>query len=109
MRMYWGKKILEWSATPRKAFATALLPERPLRPGRPGPQRLRGRGLVLRPARPALAGPRRSSARSAHMNAAGLQEEIRRRRLCPGLGSEPGRNPGPLGDRFAFTRAIGAL
>ena len=24
MRMYWGKKILEWSSTPEKAFATAL-------------------------------------------------------------------------------------
>ena len=24
MRMYWGKKILEWSATPRRAFRTAL-------------------------------------------------------------------------------------
>ncbi len=24
MRMYWGKKILEWSATPEDAFATAL-------------------------------------------------------------------------------------
>ena len=24
MRMYWGKKILEWSATPEAAFATAL-------------------------------------------------------------------------------------
>lgn len=24
MRMYWGKKILEWSATPETAFATAL-------------------------------------------------------------------------------------
>ena len=24
MRMYWGKKILEWSATPRAAFRTAL-------------------------------------------------------------------------------------
>jgi len=24
MRMYWGKKILEWSATPREAFHTAL-------------------------------------------------------------------------------------
>ena len=24
MRMYWGKKILEWSATPQEAFATAL-------------------------------------------------------------------------------------
>jgi deoxyribodipyrimidine photo-lyase len=24
MRMYWGKKILEWSATPREAFATTL-------------------------------------------------------------------------------------
>lgn len=24
MRMYWGKKILEWSATPEKAFSTAL-------------------------------------------------------------------------------------
>ncbi|HDQ08454.1 MAG TPA: deoxyribodipyrimidine photolyase [Methanoculleus sp.] len=25
MRMYWGKKILEWSPTPEEAFATALL------------------------------------------------------------------------------------
>jgi deoxyribodipyrimidine photo-lyase len=25
MRMYWGKKILEWSETPQQAFATALL------------------------------------------------------------------------------------
>jgi len=25
MRMYWGKKILEWSASPRAAFRTALL------------------------------------------------------------------------------------
>ena len=25
MRMYWGKKILEWSRTPREAFETALL------------------------------------------------------------------------------------
>ncbi|MFO7733003.1 MAG: deoxyribodipyrimidine photo-lyase [Candidatus Aminicenantes bacterium] len=25
MRMYWGKKILEWSASPRDAFRTALL------------------------------------------------------------------------------------
>jgi len=24
MRMYWGKKILEWSATPEEAWATAL-------------------------------------------------------------------------------------
>jgi len=24
MRMYWGKKILEWSATPQEAYATAL-------------------------------------------------------------------------------------
>ena len=24
MRMYWGKKILEWSATPEEAFAAAL-------------------------------------------------------------------------------------
>jgi deoxyribodipyrimidine photo-lyase len=24
MRMYWGKKILEWSASPREAFRTAL-------------------------------------------------------------------------------------
>jgi len=24
MRMYWGKKILEWSTDPRDAFATAL-------------------------------------------------------------------------------------
>ena len=24
MRMYWGKKILEWSETPEQAFATAL-------------------------------------------------------------------------------------
>ena len=24
MRMYWGKKILEWSLTPQRAFATAL-------------------------------------------------------------------------------------
>ncbi|MCE9589851.1 MAG: deoxyribodipyrimidine photo-lyase [Planctomycetes bacterium] len=24
MRMYWGKKIIEWSATPQEAFATAL-------------------------------------------------------------------------------------
>jgi deoxyribodipyrimidine photo-lyase len=24
MRMYWGKKILEWSPTPREAFDTAL-------------------------------------------------------------------------------------
>jgi deoxyribodipyrimidine photo-lyase len=25
MRMYWGKKILEWSPTPREAFETTLL------------------------------------------------------------------------------------
>lgn len=25
MRMYWGKKIIEWSATPEEAFATALV------------------------------------------------------------------------------------
>ena len=24
MRMYWGKKILEWSARPERAYATAL-------------------------------------------------------------------------------------
>jgi deoxyribodipyrimidine photo-lyase len=24
MRMYWGKKILEWSSTPQRAFRTAL-------------------------------------------------------------------------------------
>jgi deoxyribodipyrimidine photo-lyase len=24
MRMYWGKKILEWSATPQKAYRTTL-------------------------------------------------------------------------------------
>ena len=24
MRMYWGKKILEWSSTPREAFETTL-------------------------------------------------------------------------------------
>jgi deoxyribodipyrimidine photo-lyase len=24
MRMYWGKKILEWSATPEEGFATTL-------------------------------------------------------------------------------------
>jgi deoxyribodipyrimidine photo-lyase len=24
MRMYWGKKILEWSPTPEEAYATAL-------------------------------------------------------------------------------------
>ena len=24
MRMYWAKKILEWSETPRKAFETAI-------------------------------------------------------------------------------------
>jgi deoxyribodipyrimidine photo-lyase len=24
MRMYWGKKILEWSSSPEEAFATAL-------------------------------------------------------------------------------------
>jgi deoxyribodipyrimidine photo-lyase len=24
MRMYWGKKILEWSASPRQAYRTAL-------------------------------------------------------------------------------------
>ena len=52
MRMYWGKKILEWSPDPETAFADDAQAQQPLLHRRPRPQRLHQRRLVLRPARP---------------------------------------------------------
>ena len=56
LRMYWAKKILEWTPDAETAFDDRARPERPLRDGRPRPQRLHGRGLGdRRQARPPLA------------------------------------------------------
>ena len=56
MRMYWGKKILEYSRSPEEAYATTLAPQQQALPLRPRPQLLRQRRLALRPARPPVAG-----------------------------------------------------
>ena len=56
LRMYWAKKILEWTPDAETAFAHRARPQRPLRDGRPRPQRLHRRRLGhRRQARPPLA------------------------------------------------------
>ena len=55
LRMYWAKKILEWTPDPETAFAIASRLNEPLRDGRPRSQRLhRGRLGDRRQARPTL-------------------------------------------------------
>ena len=49
-RMYWGKKIIEWSRTPEEALATAIYSERPLRPRRPRSKFVHQHPVVLRSA-----------------------------------------------------------
>ncbi len=48
MRMYWGKKILEWSAMPQEAFRTTLAINNKYFSGRTGSQLIHGCGLDLR-------------------------------------------------------------
>ena len=55
-RMYWGKKIIEWSRDPRGGARHDDPPARPLRARRPRPEYLRQHSLVLRAARPPVAG-----------------------------------------------------
>ena len=56
LRMYWAKKILEWSPDAETAFHDRAGPERPIRDGRPRPQRLHGSRLGdRRQARPPVA------------------------------------------------------
>jgi len=45
VRMYWAKKILEWTRDPAEAFAARRSAERPLRTGRARSERLRRRGV----------------------------------------------------------------
>ena len=83
MRMYWGKKILEWSPTPEEAYATTLRAQQPSLPVRPRPERLRQRRLDLRPARPALG--RAAGLRPGPLHERqGPRAEVRHRGLCRG-------------------------
>ena len=98
MRMYWGKKILEWSASPARGLPDGPRPQQRLRARRPRPQRFRRRRLVVRQARPAL-GP---AARLRHRPLYERRRpppQVRRRRLRP-----EGRRPRP-----ALTRRPSAL
>ncbi len=55
LRMYWAKKILEWTRSAGGGFRDCRPPERPLRTRRARPQRLRGHRLGhCRQARPRL-------------------------------------------------------
>jgi hypothetical protein len=56
MRMYWGKKILEWSRTPEVGLQSRPGSQQQILPRRPGLRVVRQRRLDLRPARPPLAG-----------------------------------------------------
>ena len=56
MRMYWGKKILEWSRHARRSARHALCDQQQIFPRRTRPQFLRQHWLALRPARSPLAG-----------------------------------------------------
>ena len=63
LRMYWAKKILEWSESPEAAMAAAIALERPVSARRARPERLRGHRLGdRRQARPRL-GPRAAGLR----------------------------------------------
>ena len=55
MRMYWGKRVLQWCRKPRQAFDYLVQLKRYLRAGWTRPERLRGDRLVFWQARPALA------------------------------------------------------
>ena len=88
MRMYWGKKILEWSRDAGRGLPDGAPPQQQVRTRRPRPQRLRRRRLVLRQARPAL-GPERPDLRHRPLHERRRPPaEVRRRRLCP-----QGRSP----------------
>ena len=83
MRMYWGKKILEWTRMAGDGVRDPLeLNNRYFLDGR-DPELLRQRRLVLRPARPRL-GPRRPMfGKIRYMNAAGLERKFDIGRLRP--------------------------
>ena len=53
-RMYWGKKIIEWSRTPGRRAGDHDRPARKVCPGRPECQHLQQHPLVFRQARPPL-------------------------------------------------------
>ncbi|MCK7499791.1 MAG: hypothetical protein MZW92_62365 [Comamonadaceae bacterium] len=82
MRMYWGKKILEWSDSPRGGFPDGAGPEQRLRARRPGPQRVRRDRLGVRQARPAVGPAPRVRDRPVHERRR-AEAEVRHRRLRP--------------------------
>ena len=67
MRMYWGKKILEWSKTPEEAYRNDALSQQQILRRRPGSQLLCKRRVGLRPARPGLAGEGRLRQGALHV------------------------------------------
>ena len=78
MRMYWGKKILEWSNTPGARLQDHALPQQQVLPRRPRPQLVRQRRLGLRPARPGLDRTRGLRQGPLHVRGrSGAQDEAR--------------------------------
>ena len=74
MRMYWGKKILEWSPTPEHAFETALrLNNKYFVDGRDPNSFANIAWIFGQHDRPGRSG--RSSVKSRYMNAAGLERK----------------------------------
>ncbi len=112
LRMYWGKKILEWSATPAEGFRTALaLNNRWFLDGR-DPNSLAGVAWVFGTHDRAWS-ERPIFGKIRYMNDAGLRREIRRRRVgrlgAAALGlTRTGGPPAPHGRRrkSSSTRAV---
>ncbi len=92
MRMYWGKKILEWTEDPEQAFDRALRLQQPLLHRRPRRQQLRRRRLVLRPPRPRL--DRAPDLRQGPLHVEGRP----RTQVRPGRLHRQGGAPGGRGD-----------
>ena len=92
-RMYWGKKILEWSAIAGRGARHHDPPARPLRPRRARSQHLHEHSLVLRPARPAVAASAPIYGTIRSMSRAGMERKT---------DVEP-RNPGNRGNSVKIT------
>ena len=91
MRMYWGKKILEWSRSPARGIPNSPLAEQQVRARRKGPQRVCRRRLVLRQARPRLVRAEGLRQDPLHERR-GAQAQVRHGRL-PEKSGRPGEGP----------------
>ena len=114
LRMLWGKKVLEWSASPARGLPRARAAQQQVRARRPRPELVHGDPVVLRPVRPALgAGAARVRRRALHVvRQHGAQ--VRREAVLPlrrDAADDRGRALGPhgLSAPGCFSRLIASL